>query len=278
MHKISRRRLDAEMVSRGLANSREHAVDLISRREVTVSGAPAMKPSRQVSPGEPIIVTGPPPRFVSRAGVKLEAAISAFGLDVSHAVCVDVGSSTGGFTDCLLQNGARSVLAVDVGTNQLHTKLRSHPSVEVREQTDIRSIALMDFADDPQRSDGFDVLVADLSFISTANLLPIFASLLRPSGFAVTLIKPQFEAGKREVSRGKGVIADPTIWVRVLHEFIDAASDAGIPVQNLALSPIRGGKGKGNGNVEFLALLRPANTAPDSSSLTDAKTYLGHDD
>ena len=246
---MSRRRLDAELVARGLATSRSHAQELIAERKVTVGGAPAHKATRQVSPAEPVVVSGPPPRFVGRGGQKLDGALDAFGIDPTGRHCLDAGSSTGGFTDCLVQAGAASVLAVDVGTNQLHEKLRQISHVDVRENTDIRVITPEFLADDPCRADGFGLIVADLSFISTASLLPVFANVLAAGGDLMVLVKPQFEAGRQEVSRGKGIIRDRDIWVRVLHEFIDSASDAGLSVRDLAISPITGGKG----NVEFLA-------------------------
>ncbi len=244
-----RRRLDAEMVAKGLARSRGHAQELIASRRVTVSGAHALKSSRQVSSGEPIVVLGPPPRFVGRAGLKLERALEVFRISPSGVHAIDVGSSTGGFTDCLVQGGAASVLSVDVGTNQLHEKLRHDGRVTVMENTNIRSLALEDFADDPERSAGFDLLVADLSFTSTRAMLGHFATLISDTGQAIVLIKPQFEAGRTEVNKARGVIKDPAIWVRVMHEFIDAAVEADLVVADLAISPITGGKG----NVEFLA-------------------------
>lgn len=244
-----RRRLDAELVAQGLAQSRGHAQELIASRRVTVAGAPAMKAARQVSSGEPIVVLGPPPKYVSRAGQKLEEALTVFELNPTGAHAIDVGSSTGGFTDCLLQHGAASVLSVDVGTNQLHERMRSNDRVTVMENTNIRAVELSNFADDPVRSAGFGFLVADLSFTSTRGMLGHFSTLLRPDGNAVVLVKPQFEAGRQEVSKGRGIIRDNAIWKRVLHEFIDGAIDAGLMVNNLAISPITGGKG----NVEFLA-------------------------
>lgn len=246
-----RRRLDAELVARGLANSRGHAQELIEDKRVTVGGAHALKAARQVQPSDAILVSGPPPRFVGRAGWKLNGAIESFDLDVSGKHCIDVGSSTGGFTDCLLQHGAASVTSVDVGTNQLHERLRANPLVTVMENRNIRSVSLGDFDHDADRSDGFALLVADLSFTSTTAMLPHLATLLSPAGKMMVLVKPQFEAGREEVSRGKGIIRDPDVWVRVLHEFIDAAVDAELTVSDLEISPITGGKG----NVEFLALV-----------------------
>ncbi len=241
-------------------------MELIHARKVTVGGAPALKPARQVGPGEPIIVVGPGPKYVSRAGLKLEAALVTFALDPTETICLDAGSSTGGFTDCLLQSGASRVVAVDVGTGQLHERLRKNPQVKVRERTDIRSITLDTFDPDPVSQTGFDLVVADLSFISTRRLLAHLAPLVAPTGHAVTLIKPQFEAGRRDVSRGKGIISDPDIWKRVLDEFIDEAFAVGLPIIDLALSPVKGGKG----NVEFLALHERADTALGQAG----ETYL----
>ena len=246
-----RRRLDAELVSRGLATSRGHAQELIAAKRVTVKGAHALKAARQVGSDEPILVSGPPARFVGRAGWKLEGAFEVFALDASGKHCLDAGSSTGGFTDCLLQHGAASVVAVDVGTNQLHEKLRGRDPVVVMENRNIRSVSLHDFEADAERRNGFDILVADLSFTSTTAMLEHFATLLAPTGDIVVLVKPQFEAGRVEVSKGKGIISAPEVWVRVLHGFIDRAFASELAVVDLALSPIVGGKG----NVEFLAHL-----------------------
>lgn len=199
---------------------------------------------------------------MGRGGHKLEGALEAFAISPAGRHCLDAGSSTGGFTDCLLQSGADSVVAVDVGTNQLHEKLRRNPKVDVRENTDIRSITPELFADDPDRASGFGLIVADLSFISTRSLLPIFANVLATSGDALVLVKPQFEAGRQEASKGRGIIRDPTIWTRVLHEFIDGAVDANLVVHDLAISPITGGRSAHGGNVEFLAHLH--HRAPDT--------------
>lgn len=161
----------------------------------------------------------------------------------------------------MLQEGAASVLSVDVGTNQLHEKLRADPRVEVRENTDIRTITPELFVDDPDRAHGFGLIVADLSFISTRLLLPVFANVLASNGDVLVLVKPQFEAGRQEASKGRGIIRDPAIWTRVLHEFIDGAVDAGLLVADLAISPITGGRTAHGGNVEFLAHLH--HLAPD---------------
>jgi len=197
-------------------------------------------------------VVGPPPRYVGRGGLKLERALETFALVPAGATALDAGSSTGGFTDCLLQSGAARVIAVDVGTNQLHERLRADPRVDSRENTDIRSLTRSKIEHEFDVRTGFDLIVADLSFISATALLDTFARLLASDGDMVVLVKPQFEAGRPEVSKGRGVIRDPDIWKRVLHEFIDAAVDAELEVTDLAISPITGGKG----NVEFLAHVR----------------------
>lgn len=207
--------------------------------------------TRQVSSAEAVVVSGPPPRFVGRGGHKLEGALERFSIDPAGQNALDAGSSTGGFTDCLLQHGARRVLAVDVGTNQLHERLRADPRVVSRENTDIRQLRRQELAE-AGWPEGMGIIVADLSFISTISLLAIFEPLLASDGDLVVLVKPQFEAGKQEVSKGRGIIRDRDIWSRVLHTFIDAAAEAELRVIDLAISPITGGKG----NVEFLAHLR----------------------
>ena len=212
---------------------------------VTVDGAPALKPARMVSPSENIELLGPPAKFVSRAGRKLEGALEQFGVGVSGLVCLDAGSSTGGFTDCLLQHGADHVFAVDVGTNQLHEKIRANPAVTVHEQTDIRSVDRSFFDRDIQ------LVVGDLSFISLRLVLPTLAGLLDTGTPLILLIKPQFEAGKQEASKSRGVITDPAIWTRTVTEVLDDASRLGMEVAGLGVSPISGR----TGNVEFVAHL-----------------------
>ncbi len=240
-----RRRVDAVLVDRGLASSRREARALVEAGRVVVDGAPVLKVTRQVAAGQALVVEGPPAQFVGRGAIKLEAALEHFALDVAGRRCLDAGASTGGFTDVLVQAGAARVVAVDVGTNQLHERLRGHAQVTSLEQTDIRSEVI----------DGhgpFDLVVADLSFISTIGLLPRFVELLGPQGDLVVLVKPQFEAGRQVVSRGRGIVKDPDVWVEVLHRLIDQAVAAGLEVVDMELSPIVGGKG----NVEFLAHLR----------------------
>ena len=235
-----RRRLDTEMVRRGLAGSRSEAQRLIEEQRVTVGGSPAAKPSRLVDPGEPVVVKGDPPRYVSRGGHKLEAALSGFGISVAGCRAIDVGASTGGFTDCLLQHGAARVAAIDVGRNQLHERLRADPRVASFERTDVRGVAV-DAIGEPA-----PLVVADVSFIS---LRLVVADLCRlATADIVVLVKPQFEAGRAEADRGRGVIRDPEVWRRALLGVCRAVVGAGAAIMGVMVSPLTGAEG----NVEFL--------------------------
>lgn len=241
-----RRRLDAELVRRELATSRSQAQELVAKRRVLVGGAVAEKPARQVDPGDPIELIGDGPRFVSRGGDKLAAALERFAVDVETRRVIDAGSSTGGFTDCVLQAGAARVVAIDVGRNQLHERIRADSRVRVHEQTNIRSL-------DPAAVGGpGDVLVGDLSFISLRTVLDSLISLTVEDGDLVLLVKPQFEAGKAEADRGRGVIRDPAVWSRTLTEVCNALQERGAAIMGAMTSPITGG----DGNVEFLVHTR----------------------
>jgi len=206
------------------------------------------KPSHQFDTNSAIRIKGgddPTTRYVGRGGLKLEAALREFQIDVSGLVCLDVGASTGGFTDCLLQNGAKKVFAVDVGHNQIDWRLRNDPRVEVREGVNARYLTPDDF---PQK---FDLVVMDVSFISVTKVLPAIVPLLTPGGSIVTLIKPQFEVGRGEVGGG-GIVRDEAKRLRVVEEVNNAARALGLVVVNLIESPITGAEG----NVEFLALYK----------------------
>ena len=240
--RIARQRLDAELVRRGLAPSRQRARALVDAHKVRVNGAYADKVARLVDRGDAIEVEGDGPRFVSRGGEKLAGALDAFGIDPAGLRCLDAGASTGGFTDCLLQRGAAQVVAVDVGYGQLHESLVADPRVTNLERTNIRHLSLDDIGG------GVALVVGDLSFISLRLVLAPLVALVTPGASLVLLVKPQFEAGRREVSRGSGVIRDATVWRRVLEEVADAGDAAGAGVVDATVSPIRGG----NGNVEFL--------------------------
>jgi 23S rRNA (cytidine1920-2'-O)/16S rRNA (cytidine1409-2'-O)-methyltransferase len=244
----ARRRLDLELVRRGLVTSRAEAVEVVAAGKVLVGGAPAGKPARLVAPHEPIIVAGKSQRFVSRGGHKLDGALERFGLDVSGVRALDAGASTGGFTDCLLQRGAAYVVAVDVGYGQLHEKLVADPRVVVIDRTNVRDLTT-------EAIGGVvDLVVADLSFISLTKVTDALLRACRPGGELVLLVKPQFEAGRREVGRGGGVIRDETVRADV-RERIDAhlrAKDAAI--MGWMDSPLPGA----DGNVEFFVHARTA--------------------
>lgn len=237
-----RQRLDAELVRRQLVESRTEAARAIDAQRVHVNGAIADKASRQVHPGDAIVIAGPGARFVSRGGDKLDAALNAFGLDVTGWRILDAGASTGGFSDCLLQRGASHVVALDVGHGQLHPKIREDRRVTVLERFHIRDAV-------PDAIGGQVCLVtADLSFISITRVLDALIAACEPGGHLVLLVKPQFEAGKVEVSRGHGIITDPLIHERVRTEVHDALVERGCAVIGWIDSPITGG----DGNREFL--------------------------
>ncbi len=213
---------------------------------VLVSGSLATKPDRQVSPAEPIVVLGPPARFVGRGGRKLDAALHRFAIDVTGLRAIDVGASTGGFTDCLLQRGAASVVALDVGYGQLHERLRADPRVRSFERTNVRDV------DVAAVGGAAPIVVVDVSFISLRTIAPALASLLLDHGDLVALVKPQFEAGRVEVSRGSGVVRDAGVWRRVLGEVRAAIGAVDAAMMGVMVSPITGA----SGNVEFLAHFR----------------------
>lgn len=236
-------RLDALLVTRGLAGSRERAQRLIRAGAVKVGGVVADKPGRAFPSDREITITARE-RYVSRGGYKLEAALRAFDLDVRHAAALDVGASTGGFTDCLLQHGADTVYAVDVGYGQLDARLRNDPRVIVIERVNARHLKA---AHVPRL---VDVMVMDVSFISLRLTLPAAVKRLKRGGFSVTLIKPQFEAAASEVRRG-GVVRDPAVHQRVLRAVRTAGErESGLLWRGHCPSPVRGPAG----NIEFLAL------------------------
>jgi 23S rRNA (cytidine1920-2'-O)/16S rRNA (cytidine1409-2'-O)-methyltransferase len=225
-----------------------------------VGGAPAAKAARLVGPDEAVVVHGPAPRFVGRGGEKLDAALDRFGIDVTARRGLDLGSSTGGFTDCLLQRGAASVAAVDVGYGQLHERLRADPRVEVHERTNARDLR------PGQVGPPAGVVVADLSFTSLRPILPAALDLAAPGADLVLLVKPQFEAGRAEATKGRGVITDPTVWRRVLGEVDATLRDLGATIIGAMASPITGAEG----NVEFLVhAVAPGGTPPPARAPVD---------
>ena len=238
-------RLDQALVERALCDSREKAKRLILAGVVRVNGHPAKKASDNIKPTDEIIVDAPE-KFVSRGGHKLEHALEHFQIKVASLTAIDLGASTGGFTDCLLQRGAAKVFAVDVGQGQLAWKLRQDKRVVVMEKTNARFLKPENF---PAPA---DLIVADCSFISLTKILPPAGPLLKADGKIVALIKPQFEAGKAEVDKGRGVITDAAIHQRVLAELKDfVAAQAGLCWRGVVESPLLGPAG----NKEFLALI-----------------------
>ncbi|HTO88236.1 MAG TPA: TlyA family RNA methyltransferase [Thermoanaerobaculia bacterium] len=238
-------RLDRVLLRRGLAPSREKAQAMILAGLVEVDGRRIEKAGTAVDEDADIRVAGPPHPYVSRGGVKLAAALDAFGIDPSGAVCLDVGSSTGGFTDCLLQRGAARVYAVDVGYGQIEAKLRSDPRVVLRERVNARYLT-REHVPEPVA-----VAVMDLSFISARLVLPAVVPLLEPGARLVVLVKPQFEAGRGEVPRG-GVVRSEETRRRAVEQVTRAAEALGLAPQGVVASPLKGA----SGNIEFLAGFR----------------------
>jgi 23S rRNA (cytidine1920-2'-O)/16S rRNA (cytidine1409-2'-O)-methyltransferase len=241
----ARRRLDAELVRRGLLPSRARAADAIESQRVVVSGTIATKASRLVRADEPIHVTAGDEQYVSRGGFKLAAALDAFGIDAHGRRCLDAGVSTGGFTDCLLQRGAEHVVAVDVGHGQLDWRLRNDRRVDVRERTSVRNLASGDV--EPP----VDLVVADLSFISLGTVAGGLVAAARDDADFVLLVKPQFEADPERVGRG-GIVRSPDVHAEVLRDVVASLSRSGIGVTAFATSPITGA----DGNREFFVRAR----------------------
>ena len=232
-----RRRLDAELVRRGSAPTIAAAELAVAAKRVLVNGAVAELAARLVAAGDAVTVTAPPPRFVGRGGEKLDAALERFGVGVTGLRVLDVGASTGGFTDALLSRGARAVVALDVGHGQLHPRIRHDERVTVLERTNIRSTTTATIG-------GLvDVVVADVSFISLTKIIPTLVSLCHPGSPMILLVKPQFEADRAEAGRGRGVITDPAVRRRVRGEIENALEEAGSSVLAWMDSPLRGSAG-----------------------------------
>lgn len=236
-----RERIDVLLVSRGLVDSRELGKRLVMAGKVLVDGLPVSKPGTRVPIDADLQLKAKPP-YVSRGGEKLAGALAAFPIDVSGRVCADVGASTGGFTDCLLQNGAACVYAIDVGYGQLDYRLRQDDRVVVMERTNARHLEAL--------AEPVSLVTVDASFISLRLLLPVIRGWLTPTADVIPLIKPQFEAGKSRVGKG-GVVHDPAVHRDVLTEVLAAAAGDGYQVRGLIRSPLKGPAG----NVEFLAWL-----------------------
>ncbi|MEM5779776.1 MAG: TlyA family RNA methyltransferase, partial [Lawsonibacter sp.] len=237
-------RLDVAMVEQGLAESRQKAQAVIMAGQVYVGGRKVDKAGTPVGEAEPIEVRGKTLRYVSRGGLKLEKAMACWPIRLEGAVCADIGASTGGFTDCMLQNGAEKVYAVDVGYNQLDWRLRTHPKVVCMERTNARYLT------GEQIPEPLDFFSVDVSFISLDLILPALRPLMKDGGEGVCLIKPQFEAGKDKVGN-KGVVRDPQVHLEVLEQFLAHAAHANFTVKEITFSPRKGPEG----NLEYLGYL-----------------------
>ncbi len=250
---MSKQRLDLLLVERGLLSSRAQAQRAISAGLVLVNGQIIDKPGAQISIDAQIELKGPP-RYVSQGGLKLEEALRAFHIDVTDKICLDIGASTGGFTDCLLQHGAKRVYAVDVGKGQLDWKLRTDPRVTVLEELNARYLKR------EQIGETVDVATVDVSFISLRLIVPPLKELVKPKGDLICLVKPQFEAGREHVQRG-GVVRDSSVHQRVLEDLARFVTEQlALSVVNATFSPIKGPAG----NIEFFLHIvsEPQKSAP----------------
>lgn len=238
-------RLDIELVSRELAKTRSKAQNMIKNSAVSVNDRVVTKAAFLVEQTDEIRIIGETLKYVGKGGLKLEKAISEFCISLNKKVCVDFGASTGGFTDCMLRNGACCVYAVDVGSNQLDASLVNNPKVKNIENTNIKDVTKSMFEKD------IDFCSVDLSFISLSFAIPVVYDILSAEGEAVLLIKPQFEAGKKYLSK-KGVVKDRRIHVKVLENMLDIIDNTGLSILNLTFSPIKGG----DGNIEYLIYVK----------------------
>ena len=257
-----KKRLDLLLVEKGLIESRQKAQALIMAGQVYVKGQKVDKAGAPTDPEAPIEIRGGSLKYVSRGGYKLEKAMETWPIALTGKICADIGASTGGFTDCMLQNGAEKVYAVDVGYGQFAWKLRQDPRVVCLERTNARYLSHEIIPEEP------DFSSVDVSFISLKLILPAIAGVLRDGGEAVCLIKPQFEAGREKVGK-KGVVRDPAVHREVLERFLDHAKESGFTVLDLSYSPVRGPEG----NIEYLGWLRRGpgeETAFDLAALVEA--------
>ena len=253
---MGKKRLDVLLCERGLAESRQRAQADIMGGCVFVEGRPALKAGQAVDEEAQIEVRGQAIPYVSRGGLKLAKAMDVFSLDLTGLVCADIGASTGGFTDCMLQHGAEKVFAVDTGYGKLAWKLRTDPRVVPLERTNARYLTR------EQIPDALDFASVDVSFISLRLILPALRGVLKDSGRVVCLVKPQFEAGREKVGK-KGVVRDPKVHLEVLEHFLDHAAQANFTVAAMDFSPIRGPEG----NIEYLGLLTAGAGEPYTGDL-----------
>lgn len=254
---MSKERLDKELVRLGFCDSREKAKAIIMSGIVFVNNQRYDKAGDTVCPDDIIEVRGETLKYVSRGGLKLEKAVKSFGIDLSGLVCADIGASTGGFTDCMLQNGAKKVFAVDVGYGQLAWKLRTDERVVNLERTNFRYVT------NEQIPDMLDFASVDVSFISLSLILPVLHTLLKEGGRAVCLIKPQFEAGKENVGK-KGVVRDKSVHIAVVEKIIDLVAECSFSLIGLDFSPIKGPEG----NIEYLCYIEKSDSPVNLAGVT----------
>jgi len=257
---MAKKRIDVLMVEQGLAESRQKAQAIIMAGQVYVGDKRCDKAGATLDEGTPLEVRGQTLRYVSRGGLKLEKAMKCFPIDLNGKTAADIGASTGGFTDCMLQNGAEKVYAVDVGYGQLAWSLRSDPRVICLERTNARYLTT------EQIPEPLDFASIDVSFISLKLILPALRTLMRDDGQVAALIKPQFEAGKEKVGK-KGVVRDPAVHLEVLEQFLVHAAEAGFTVKGIDFSPIRGPEG----NIEYLGYL---SATPGENQYGDLKELV----
>ena len=238
-------RIDIYLSENGYVKSRERAKTLIKSGQIQINGVVVLKPSYDVQNDDEIIITGEQLKYVGRGGLKLEKAIDVFKITLNERICIDIGASTGGFTDCMLQNGAAYVYAVDVGHDQLDEVLANDKRVCNMEHTNIRDLTKKDFTLNPT------FISADVSFVSLKQILPKIKELLPPNGEAAILIKPQFEAGKSSIGK-KGIVKDRKVHEKVLEDIVSFCFSYKLEVENIVHSPISGG----DGNIEYLAYIK----------------------
>ena len=261
-----KKRLDVLLVERGLSPSREKAKAVIMAGDVYVDGQKEDKAGTSFEETVFIEVRAPGLRYVSRGGLKLEKALQVFPIDLTGKVCMDVGASTGGFTDCMLQNGAAKVYAIDVGRGQLDWTLRNDPRVVCMEKTNIRYVTPEDLGEEAAFSS------IDVSFISLTKVLPVVYTLLEPEGQVVSLIKPQFEAGREKVGK-KGVVRDPKVHLEVIEGVMAFAAENGFEIRGLTFSPVKGPEG----NIEYLLHLKKAREVAEGDAVGSDTTAEGID-
>jgi len=258
--KEEKKRLDQLLVEKGLTPTRSQALALVLSGKVLADGIIQTKPGTSL-PIHASLELIAPPRYVGRGGLKLEKALAAFNVNPQNKICLDVGASTGGFTDCLLQHGAQKVYAVDVGKGQIAWKLRQNPKVTLLEKVNARNLSTEEIPE------SIDLCVMDVSFISIKKILPAVKLLLKPEGQIIPLIKPQFEAGRKQVK--KGIVSDPAVHEEVLTDLLNWFSANGFKPEKLTHSPITGG----DGNIEFLVLLGDAYAEDLSATLVVAEAH-----